>query len=366
MTPPVFAPDYATARPSFRAAAQAVGAELDEFPHALTGLQGEALAVDVAWLGPRDARRVLVSISATHGIEGLYGSGCQVGFLQQYGHEALPPDMAILMIHALNPYGFSWLRRVNEDNIDINRNFIDFTQPSLNPGYETVHDWLPKDWTPETQSHLKTQIEAYMAEVGPAAAATAISGGQYTHPDGIFYGGAALCWSNKVLATLAQRYLQHAQIMAVLDHHTGLGPQGHTELICRHPMGSEALALAQQWWGRDVTSPDAGESVSAVLGGNVRMALVDLCPQALVVAIALEVGTQSEQQVIFSLLADNWLHQWGDPRCATGDRIRQQVRSAFYLDTDEWRALSYGRAMEIYQQGLQGLQTAHPLKRSAR
>ena len=29
------------------------------------------------------------------------------------------------MIHALNPFGFAHLRRANEDNVDLNRNFVD-------------------------------------------------------------------------------------------------------------------------------------------------------------------------------------------------------------------------------------------------
>ena len=91
------------------------------------------------------------------------------------------------------------------------------------------------------------------------------------------------------------------------------------------------MALARQWWGADVTSPDAGESTSAVLGGNVRMALVDLCQRAQVVAIALEVGIQPQRQVIAALLADNWLHQagpgagavrWGPAPCSTSVAFR--------------------------------------------
>ena len=75
---PDFAPDYASARAAFLAAAAAAGATLESRPHPHTGLQGETLSLDVAWLGPRQASRVLLSLSGTHGVEGLYGSGCQV------------------------------------------------------------------------------------------------------------------------------------------------------------------------------------------------------------------------------------------------------------------------------------------------
>ena len=43
------------------------------------------------------------------------------------------------MVHAINPHGFAWSRRVTEDNVDLNRNFVDHAQPyPSNPGYEEL------------------------------------------------------------------------------------------------------------------------------------------------------------------------------------------------------------------------------------
>src|SRR5205807_10591933 len=82
-----------------------------------------------------------------HGVEGFGGAGCQVGFLIDRLYEALPSSGCALLVHALNPHGFAWLRRVNEDNVDLNRNFIDFSQPPSSAAYEPLHDWLvPTDW----------------------------------------------------------------------------------------------------------------------------------------------------------------------------------------------------------------------------
>lgn len=352
-----FPANYVEARQSFLKAAHAVGAQMDVCLHPQKGFQGEDMAIDVAWLGERNARKVLVTISATHGVEGLYGSGCQTAWLQQFKSENLPADTAMLVIHALNPYGFSWLRRVNEDNMDINRNHVNFEAgPPANEGYEDIHKWLlPDEWTPTSQLNLQQQIMGYLAQKGVRAGTRAVTGGQYRHADGIFYGGTQLCWSNRQLNQLAHKYLQNAQLIAVLDHHTGLGPSGHTELICRHPVDSQALALARQWWGADVTSPASGESASEVIDGNIRMAFVHLCPQATVVAIAMEVGTQAQTQVMASLFADNWLYQKGDPHSAQGVAIRQQVRDAFFVDTPEWREQAMTRAMQIWQDAFKGL-----------
>lgn len=351
------APDYPAARAAFLAAAGALGARLDTIAHPRPGLQGEPLAMDLAWLGPVDAPTVVLSLSGTHGVEGLHGSACQVAALTRPDAARLPPGTAIAFVHAVNPWGFSWQRRVDHDNIDVNRNLIDFSAPPANPGYAQFHDdLLPSEWSAASVAHLGARIASAQARLGGRAVARAISGGQYTHPDGLFYGGQAPCWSQEAIRALAERHLAQARAVCVLDHHTGLGPSGHTELICRHPPGSRELGLARDWWGADVTSPASGESASEVLGGNLREAVPAWCPAAgMVVAIALEVGTQPMPEVLTALAADNWLHQRGDPRSALGDRIRRQVRDAFFLDDPAWQRRTLARALEVLDQALAGL-----------
>jgi hypothetical protein len=75
-----FSASYAAARRAFLDAASAAGARLSSHANPLArGTAGEELATDVAWLGPADASRVLVTISGTHGAEGFAGAGIQVG-----------------------------------------------------------------------------------------------------------------------------------------------------------------------------------------------------------------------------------------------------------------------------------------------
>ena len=80
----LFPSNYQEARQAFLSAAQISGAQVETCLHQQKGFQGEDMAIDVAWLGAPDATKVLVAISATHGVEGLYGSGCQTGWLQQF------------------------------------------------------------------------------------------------------------------------------------------------------------------------------------------------------------------------------------------------------------------------------------------
>src|SRR5258708_19668741 len=99
-----FSADYAEARRKFREAAQGAGARVESRVNdAARGPAGEALATDVPWLGPKDAARVLVTISGTHGAEGFAGPGIQTGRLLSGVAPQLPTHPAPLPIPPLHP-----------------------------------------------------------------------------------------------------------------------------------------------------------------------------------------------------------------------------------------------------------------------
>lgn len=105
-----FSRDYVQARERFRVAT--AGMESGHFP------VDDDHSIDWAWAGPSDARRVLLYTSGLHGVEGFGGGAAQLEALTlERGEEA------ILFVHALNPWGWANLRRVNEANVDLNRNF---------------------------------------------------------------------------------------------------------------------------------------------------------------------------------------------------------------------------------------------------
>ncbi|MHB1249994.1 MAG: DUF2817 domain-containing protein, partial [Polaromonas sp.] len=140
-----FSTRYATARVKFLEAAAAAGMELRAYEHPLKGRDGETLALDVALDGAPDAERLFIISSACHGVEGYCGSGVQVHAAHDAGWRAKAREagVAVLYIHALNPYGFSHVRRTTHENVDLNRNFQDFSQPlPVNAAYREIHPLL--------------------------------------------------------------------------------------------------------------------------------------------------------------------------------------------------------------------------------
>ena len=163
-----FSRSYSEAREKFQEAVAAAGGRAESFKHPCSGPGGEELAADAAWFGPSDASRVLVLISGTHGVEGYCGSGAQIDWLRREEFKLLPADTGVLMIYAINPYGFAWSRRVNEDNVDVNRNWVDFSAPlPANPGYVELAEILcPSEWTAEAREATARDMAAWQASRG--------------------------------------------------------------------------------------------------------------------------------------------------------------------------------------------------------
>jgi len=360
MTNTAFVPSYPIARARFLAAAKGAGAALDSIPHPGRGPDNGALATDLAWIGPKDAPAVLVMVSATHGVEGHCGSGAQSAWLERNEAALLPAGVAVLMVHAINPHGFAWSRRVNEDNVDLNRNWIDFTAPlPENPGYDALADVIaPSTWDTAQQEAYRAAVAAYTANHGAAALMKAISGGQYRHPGGIFYGGTAPVWSRRTLTAVLQERLGNAAHVGIIDFHTGLGPSGYGEPIVSAPRGSAVADRALARHGLTAIPVGGPESASAELSGDWLGAAPALLPNAEVTGIALEFGTVPTGAVIDALRADAWLHGHGDPMSPEGQAIRARMLAAFYTDSDHWRGMVEGQSLIAARQAVAGLRQA--------
>ena len=348
-----FGDDYAAARSRFLEAARGRGV-LEHHPHPLAGPGGEPLASDVLYQGPQDAGAVLVTLSATHGVEGFCGSAVQCHHLRH--GPALPEGVAALHIHALNPWGFAWLRRVNEDNVDLNRNFIDFSQPLPdNPGYrELAPHLLPAEGAGQAAAQA---LGEYRRRYGERAYEIAVSGGQYGDPAGVFFGGAGPSWSRLLVEQLVERFgLRRRAQVAVLDLHTGLGPYGYGELICDHPPASPGAERVRRWYGPSVTEPALATSSSVPKHG-----LQDIGWQQLLGArvgfVALEFGSYPVDALFRVLQDDQRLHRGGQPdwRATETQRVKRAMREHFSPPREDWREMVLFRAQQVILQALNAL-----------
>ena len=352
-----FSDSYAQARVRFLAAAHAAGAELKSFGLEAPGAQGETLATDVALIRPAGARAVLILSSATHGVEGFCGSACQLALLADTDLLARAADcgVALLLVHAVNPHGFSWISRTNEDNIDLNRNAqaFDGVLPA-NPDYASLHPLLvPPVWPPDEDN--RRAIADYRARHGALQYRDAVSRGQYTHPDGLFYGGrapsASLHTLEQVLGGLAGAF----DDIGWIDIHTGLGPCGHGEKIFAGRRDAEEVARARRWWGSDIAVPFDGTSTSADITGHLASTIYAACPEARRTLMALEFGTVPFEEMVDALRGEAWLRRHPEAPQALSDQIRTALRDVFYCPVPAWQGMVLGQSRVAILQGLLGL-----------
>ncbi|MFJ9848644.1 M14 family metallopeptidase [Streptomyces sp. NPDC101150] len=355
-----FPVDYSRARADFLGAAEAANAHLRTFVlPGHRGPDGGELCVDTAYLGPPDPVKLLVTVSGTHGIEGFCGSACQTRILLREGvaKAAAGPATGVLLVHGLNPYGFAYLRRVNEANVDLNRNFVDHRTPPHNDAYDAVHDTLvPPGGAEFAPGELVANLTALRGRLGPQRLQEAVTRGQYRHPDGLFYGGHAPTWSRRVFETVVAEQIAGAAHVGYIDLHTGLGERGVGEPIFRGGRDADAHQRARRWYGDALTASEEGTSSSTPIVGNTATAVADgLGADSRLTAITLEFGTLPGPEVLLALCADAWLHRHHPPADAVRSDLKRLIREAFCPDDAEWRGRVLQRAREVFDQALVGL-----------
>jgi hypothetical protein len=359
-----FSDSYAEAREKFLAAVASSGAALlESIANPNLGPEGERLFTDVARIGPADARRRLVLVSSTHGIEGFCGSGCQIGWLggRHYYRDAAP-DTAVILIHAINPNGFAWGRRVTEENVDLNRNFVDFTKPSpANPDYEALAQHInPRHWSPEAIAVADAAIARHYNLPNADFLPRAIHGGQYVNDKGSYFGGFAPTWSRRTFEGIIQRHLVGSSDLCLIDYHTGLGPLGHGDLIFGN---SPAMGRARDWFDHVTPTEEdiaaaktkAGGHTANSIPGTLSRFLVGALPGTRLTAGGIEYGTHDVRSVLAAIRADNWLWCHGDPHSAQGKAIRANMREMFYPAIPEWKIMVLSRSNDVIRMALAGL-----------
>ncbi len=356
-----FAHDYAGAREKFREAARTAGARLSEHVNPASGPDGLTLTTDVAALGPPDAAVTLMINSGTHGAEGFFGSAVQVGWLRGRGMRPLPEGLQVVLVHAINPFGFAWLRRTNEENVDLNRNFIDHDKPHpICPGYDVLHPAiLPVAWDEASKEAFDAAYRDYAEEHGEMATQAAITAGQYEYADGLFFGGRKPTWSNRLIRDLAAAHSAGSKRVHFIDLHTGLGSWSYIEIIHRHLPDSDGEAWLQRIYGtHSLGSLARADSVSVASGaGLVEVGVRQALGGKPLIACTLEVGTRPVPQVLEALRADNWLHIHGDLGSKLGGEIKTRLKDAFFPDEPDWKELVSLRARQIMDVTLAGIES---------
>lgn len=320
---------------------------------------GEPLTTDVIRIGPQDASSVLLVTSGLHGAEGFAGSAIQNKILSERPLHPLPDDMALVLVHAINPYGFDHVRRVNEDNIDLNRNFIDWSASKPEEHFLTAkmqNIIAPQSWNwPLTYAKSLLMVAWH----GMRNVQASLQQGQYSFPQGLFYGGEEAAWSNHLVRDVVEGCVEKgARRIVHVDIHTGLGKRGSAELILTEPSDSPMGYRAWSIWGDAVKSvaTEKDESVSAKVSGSIEHAFSEAVrDKCEVTMIALEFGTLPPFGVLKAMAYDNWVHTQG-LQGAERERAKAMMREAFSPRDPAWELDVLSRGTEVLVQATESLE----------
>lgn len=340
----MFANSYREARAEFRQCARNAGGELSE----LVVDPVEDLTIDIACFQPQ-AKHVLVVSSGLHGVEGFAGSAIQRQFLLQ----DLPDDLGVVLLHGLNPYGMHFLRRVNESNVDLNRNFLAEGEPysGSSDGYKKLEPLLNRPQAPSSfEFFLPRALVAILTEGFPALK-QAVVGGQYDFPQGLFFGGHREEKTVTLLREALPALLEGAEKIVHIDLHTGLGKSGDYALLVEAASDSDRYRSYREVFGEKVQPWDADEGVAYAIRGGFPSALQDWFGDRIEV-LTCEFGTQAPLTVLKALSVENRVHHWGGNK----DKAKARIMAAFCPESPRWRSKVQEGGAFVLQQALKRLQ----------
>jgi hypothetical protein len=335
-----FSPDYFSARARFREKVVNAGGDLSALEIDARGPAGEVLTIDIAWFGSKTPRRVLLHSSGLHGVEGFAGSAIQLRILDALPE--IPDDGALIFLHVLNPYGMAWLRRVNENNVDLNRNFVaDGLAIDPVPLYQKLNSLLNP--TRKQPSALFWAKAAYLIpRYGLSTLRQASAGGQRRFPKGVFFGGARMEQGPATIQNWLADHLACAGRITAIDIHTGLGPYGEDSLL----VGRRDFEEMRNLFGERVKSFDPNQGPAFRVEGSLDSILGDAFGER-VRYLAQEFGTYDSVRVLRRLIKENCAHHYEGGKPLSEEKLA--LREAFCPDDTAWRFRVIQRGEELFR-----------------
>ena len=359
-----FQDDYFAARDEFRRLARQAGWEHAAYPIATPSPQSEPLTIDVACWSPAAARGTLIVSSGLHGVEGPVGSAIQRTWLQQWSQQPPTQPWRLVFLHALNPHGFANLQRVNEDNVDLNRNFLPHAEDYTGrpPGYDQFHPLLNPVTPPARGEFFVLRGLAMILRYGLPALQQAIATGQHDYPQGLFYGGRGPCATTRLIRDQIGSWIAAEGPILHLDLHSGLGRWAGLQLLPDAPLTEARCQALEQTLGHPIRTPESALRTEVAyqatggMGGNLTQRLT---PRDYSYLCA-EYGTHHPLFVLRSLRADQRLQYWteGDRQrrpqqvAASIRQTKAQLREMFCPQSPRWRT-------RVLTSGCQLIDAAH-------
>ncbi|HIF31011.1 MAG TPA: DUF2817 domain-containing protein [Planctomycetaceae bacterium] len=337
MTDVYFSSTYSEARHRFIEAAGALDAEI--MSYGINCESQDELAIDVAVIGSDEVPAVVIS-SGVHGVEGFFGSAIQLALLEQLRDSTSALGIRYVLLHGVNPFGFAHLRRFNEDNVDLNRNFhSSVDQFRGSPAeYAGLNRFLNPESPPSRFEPFKLKALWNIWQNGLSALKESVAGGQHDYPRGLFFAGLGPCKSTQVVQENCDSWIGLSPRIMHVDFHSGLGPFATYKLLLTK--GSDSIDCS---WYADTFGAECVEQFSKPGGtayktsglfGEWMQSHFNARDYRVVVA---EFGTYGVIKVLGAIRGENRAHHYGSKNSASYRSTKKELLECFCPIDPSWR-----------------------------
>ena len=329
----------------------AEGLEAETYTHAID--ESDDLYIDTFYLQAQQEQTNLVILTTgVHGMEGYIGSVMLDVFFGEVYPQLNADNTGILVVANVNPYGMKYFRRYNENNVDLNRNFIldwENFDLSINKDYPKVDTFLGPTgkignafWH-EAGFYLRLGKTAITE--GADTVSDALLGGQYEYPQGVYYGGNGDEASTVYLKDVFAKSLESGYENIVhIDIHSGYGPR-YNMVIFNSVYETMSEAESQEAFGYDYIIAHDSEAFYATTGDTTdffyRLAEQEKTDKELF-STCFEFGTIGDAffDTILSLkytVDENRNHWYPTSNATSAEIVRQNYMELFYPTETAWR-----------------------------
>ncbi len=327
-----------------------------------------ALSIDYAWAEPRKKENLIVISTGLHGIEGYVGSVMLKIFMEEFAPRLNLENTGLLLVHAINPYGMKNLRRYNENNADLNRNFVwdENFDPKINPDYELLTPLLnparPITNLFASDIAFLSRLIGRIVKLGILRIRQGMLSGQYRHPRGVQFGGQSTQESTQVMRGLFQRAFDEYEQVIHLDMHTGYGPRYQMSFVnsTREPASSQELTRRFNYPLIVAATPSDFYSVSGDITEYFYQLHDEKYPSKKLFATCFEFGTfggtlPMQIRSMRITILENRLFQHGARSDALRNALRKEYVELFFPAESKWRQ----KAMQDCRQAFEGVFSAY-------
>jgi Protein of unknown function (DUF2817) len=292
--------------------------------------------------------QVLFFTTGEHGIEGYAGAAMIHLMTNEYLEHIDPATTGICLIHALNPWGMRNFRRVTENNVDLNRNYL-YNRASVphnvNKNYEKENElFLPDgkitDLSKEKMK-LQTQLVKAIYSEGYSAIKEAKGMGQFEFERGVYYGGKKEEETAIFLKKIQNQLLSDYPRVIHMDWHTALGPANEITMVVssEDERGEEELKAI---YGLKNIQKFTPIKVKGDSTNHFHKLKNEQYPSTYLFSALFEFGTfgsgiKAELREFMTIILENRLYWDGAEKQVDREWILSEFREMFYPLNDDWK-----------------------------